>query len=206
MTLTSKQHQVLTYIEQFEKEQGYPPTFNAIREHFGFSSLGTVYNYVRRLKDKGYLLDEEDKERHGIRLAKKATDDPFPLPVLGTINAGVPSETFAELEEVIDFPRSLLPASPEDFFVLRVRGESMIDKAIKNGDLIICRRQSTANNGEVVVASIDGERTLKEFWFDRQKKQVELRPYNSEMSSIWVGERFEFHIEGILHFLLRRAQ
>lgn len=156
-----------------------------------------MQDYLKALQNKGYLV-KDAYGRRALRLNEVGADS-VRLPLLGTVAAGLPLEA-VEVQERVDVPKSLLGGGEN--FALRVRGDSMIEDGIHDGDLVIVRRQPTARRGQTVVAMIDGEATVKKFFTQGQK--VELRPANQAMQSIWVEPGQAFHILGVVVGLMRR--
>jgi repressor LexA len=185
--LTKKQKEILGYIENYLKSKSYAPTFDEIRKRFKFRSYGTIQDYLKHLEDKGYIKRLANQPR-AIKLvsfeAPAESGNLISLPLLGIIAAGAPIEVCADTETV-EVPRQLVTRKP--CFVLKVKGNSMIEDHILNGDFIIVEKSDTANNGEVVVALIEREQaTLKRFY--REKDQIRLQPANSEMNPIYVKD------------------
>lgn len=197
MTLTPKQKRILDFVQSYAEAKGYPPTQREIASRFRLKSLGSVQDYLKALQNKGYLV-KDAYGRRAIRLNEVGADS-VRLPLLGTVAAGLPLEA-VEVQERVDVPKSLLGGGEN--FALRVRGDSMIEDGIHDGDLVIVRRQPTARRGQTVVAMIDGEATVKKFFAQGQK--VELRPANQAMQSIWVEPGQAFHILGVVVGLMRR--
>lgn len=195
--LTPKQKRILDFVQSYSEAQGYPPTQREIAAHFRLKSLGSVQDYLKALERKGYL-NKSAYARRAIQLNDLGSDS-VRLPLLGTVAAGHPIEAI-EMQDRVDVPKSLL--SGGENFVLRVKGDSMIEDGIYDGDLVIVRRQPTAQRGQTVVAMIDGEATVKKFF--AQGQRVELRPANQALKSIWVGQEQNFHILGVVVGLMRR--
>ena len=195
--LTPKQKRLLDFIQHYAETKGYPPTQREIAARFRLKSLGSVQDYLKALEQKGYL-NKSAYGRRAIQLNEIGADA-VRLPLLGTVAAGQPIEAI-EIQERIDVPKSLLGVGEN--FALRVRGDSMIEDGIHEGDLVIVRRQPTAQRGQTVVAMIDGEATVKKFYVHGNR--VELRPANSALQSIWVGQEQGFHILGVVVGLMRR--
>jgi len=176
-TLTKKQKEILEYIRQFIDENGYAPSYREIAAYFELSSTGTIAEYVSILEDKGYLTKEATEAR-AIQLTP-AYDDGVELhsiQLLGIIDAGRPIEAI-RTNETIDIPRDMLGRHT---FALKVRGESMIDDGILEGDYVIIEQTSSPKNGEIVVALIDNSNaTLKRYY--SEKNSVRLQPANKTM-------------------------
>ncbi len=197
MMLTPKQKRILDFVQSYAAAKGYPPTQREIASRFRLKSLGSVQDYLKALQSKGYLV-KDAYGRRALRLNEVGADS-VRLPLLGTVAAGLPLEA-VEVQERVDVPKSLLGGGEN--FALRVRGDSMIEDGIHDGDLVIVRRQPTARRGQTVVAMIDGEATVKKFFTQGQK--VELRPANQAMQPIWVEPGQAFHILGVVVGLMRR--
>jgi repressor LexA len=198
MALTRRQRQVYDFIRGFVAEHGYSPSLEEIGEQFGLSSVATVHKHVEHLVAKGYLR----KDPHRSRSVEPALDDgagSVVLPLLGSVAAGMPIEAIA-VQESIEVPRELVPRR-RDAFVLRVRGDSMIDEQIRDGDLVVVERRAEASNGETVVALVRGdEATLKKF--ERKGRRVRLVPANPTLQPIELPAS-EVQIQGVVHALLR---
>ena len=195
MGLTRKQSEILEFIARYISEQGFAPTLDELGAAFSISSV-TAYEHVRALEAKGAIRTERHRAR-SIELVQ-ATARPR-VQVLGRIAAGLPIEAI-ETPEDFDFD-SLVPKGKE-CFLLEVKGQSMIEDHIQDGDLVIVERRDTARPGETVVALIrDEEATLKNFWPEGSK--VRLEPANSSMKSIIVP-RDEVRIQGIVVGVVRR--
>ncbi len=202
--LTPKQKQVLDYVLEFQRACGYAPSQQEIANHFGFSSLGTVQHYLKELGGLGYL-QKEPNARRGLSASAQGTRElgqtSVLLPLLGRVAAGRPIEALIS-QEFVEVPRSLLRKSGEHF-VLEVRGDSMIGDGILEGDQVIIRKQTRAENGETVVALLGGsEATIKRYY--QRHGQVELHSANPAYVPIQVDGSREFRIEGVLSGLIRR--
>ncbi len=197
MTLTPKQQRFLSFLQTYQEEKGYAPTQWEIARRFRLKSLGTVQNYLRALEGKGYL-SKSWNGRRAIRLSEcKATA--VTIPFAGVVAAGRPIEAI-EQQETLEVPASLLRGGEN--FALRVRGDSMIEDGIHDGDIVIVRRQPTAENGETVVAMIDGEATVKRL--QRKADRVELQPANAALRPIVVERGRGFQILGVVVGLIRK--
>jgi len=197
MALTRRQHEIYGFIREFVGERGYSPSLEEIGAHFGLSSVATVHKHVQHLAEKGYLRKAWNRSR-SIEPLEEADAGAVELPLLGSVAAGAPIEPI-ELEERIAVPRELVRRRGETF-VLRVRGESMIDEQIRDGDLVVVERRSEARNGETVVAVVRGEATLKKFV--RQGARVVLQPANPALRPLEVPAS-EVEIRGVVRGLLR---
>jgi repressor LexA len=163
MALTRRQKEILDFIESFLDARGYSPSFEEIAGFFQYRSLATVHEHLSNLEAKGYIRKNYNESR-SIELARTemrlaAVD----LPLLGTVAAGEPIEAVAE-KEAIAVPEDMVSGTVAHY-VLRVRGDSMIEEQIRDGDYVIVRARDTANNSEMVIALIDGENaTAKKFY------------------------------------------
>ncbi|MDH3744679.1 MAG: transcriptional repressor LexA [Acidobacteriota bacterium] len=199
--LTERQKQVLEFIQASLQKRGVAPTHREICEHFGFSSYGTAHKHLKLLESKGYLRRHWNQKR-GVELADSdgVPRDSSELPFLGLIAAGKPIETVPGHEHVV-VPPHLVGARAGDHFVLRVQGDSMIEEGIHDGDLVVVQRREEAGGGEMVVAMVGGEVTLKRFF--PEGETVRLQPANHTMEPINVPAR-DLQIQGIAVGLMRR--
>jgi len=183
--ITKRQKQILDYITKYIKRNEYAPSLDETRRHFRLSSIATVHQHIEALKEKGYLRKIENQPRSIELNQKKKVSDLVAIPLLGTIAAGEPIEAI-ENKETIEVPKSQLSKSGEHF-ALQVRGNSMIDEGIFDGDTVIIRKQPDAENGETVVALISGnEVTLKKIY--KEKGRFRLQPANPSLKPIYTKE------------------
>lgn len=191
MKLTEKQKEFLNFITHYRDEWGQAPSFGEICSHFGFNSNNTVTTYLKILKRKGYVrLPDIKNQKRAVEIINPVEAKRFELPMLGKVAAGKPIEAL-EQADVIEVPPSMLGRG--DHFVLEVRGFSMEEEGIMDGDFVVVRKQSRAEQGETVVAVINNEATVKKYY--RNKDHVELRPAHKGMESIRVKSG-DLHIEG----------
>ena len=177
-TLTPKQKAVLDFITKFLSAKEYAPTLKEIAKHFRLNSVSTVYQYIEALRVKGYLNKEENKSR-SIAPVEQSYEE---IPLFGYIAAGEPIQAISN-PEPISVPKTMLSKTGLHY-ALRVKGNSMIEEGINDGDTVIIRRQETAENGQKVVALINGnEATLKKIY--REKNGFRLQPANSSMKPIF---------------------
>ncbi|MBE7486244.1 MAG: transcriptional repressor LexA [Polyangiaceae bacterium] len=188
--LTKRQEQTLAFIRHSINERGYPPTLREIGEHMGIKSTNGVNDHLRALERKGYLRREDMKSRAlklvedpKLKSVPSASDDMVDVPVVGRVAAGAP--LLAE-ENVIDNVRidKMLVRGGKDVFGLKVAGDSMIDAGIFSGDYIFVKKQATADRGEIVVALIGDEATVKYYYPERD--YVRFQPANAQMAPILV--------------------
>ncbi|MFH0732049.1 MAG: transcriptional repressor LexA [Candidatus Omnitrophota bacterium] len=183
--LTKKQKEILDYIQNFIEDNDYSPSLQEIANHFKRKSIATVHQHIAALRDKHYLNFEENQPRSISVYGKKDSKDQITLPLLGTIAAGTPIEAVEDLEP-ITVSKSLLSRSGRHY-VLKVKGNSMINEGIFNGDFVIIREQPTAEQGDTVVAIINGnEATLKKFY--TEKDLFVLKSANPDVPSIATKE------------------
>jgi repressor LexA len=185
--LTRRQQDVLTKIGQFFEETGHPPTVRELGALLGVRSSCTVQRHLESLERKGFIQRHPTKARtleilRGPKPLSRAAADGglISLPILGVVTAGQPILAVEHIEDSLAMPRSLLPAG--ECFALRVRGESMIDAGLYDGDLAIVLQQTTARNGDIVVALLEDEATIKRFF--REKRRFRLQPENATMAPI----------------------
>jgi len=197
MTLTPKQQRLLSFVQEYAEAKGYAPTQWEIAHRFKLKSLGSVQNYLKALESKGYLSKAWNGKR-AIRV-NACGANAVTIPLAGVVAAGSPIEAI-ERSETLEVPASLLRGG--DNFALKVRGESMIDDGIREDDIVIVRRQAIAENGQTVVAMIDGEATVKRFY--KRSQHVELRPANEKMQPILVERCRGFQILGVVVGLIRK--
>ncbi len=201
--VTERQRDILNFIREFQKERGIAPTHREICDHFGFSSYGTVYKHLSLLEKKG-LIRRDWNQKRGVELvekpepARESTPNVRELPLFGYIAAGRPLEVDLS-DETIAVPQHLTTRGEN--FVLKVRGDSMVEDGILDGDLVIIARREEAGNGEMVVANVNGEVTLKRLY--REGERVRLQPANSMMSPIYASAR-DVAVQGIVVGLMRR--
>ncbi len=167
---------VMDYIRKFSEENGYTPSVREIGKECGIKSTATVYSYLQKLQDKGYLNKANNKKR-SVTLTRSSGVN---IPLIGTVTAGQPIFAYENYEDYYTFPAGEFKG--EDLFMLRVEGTSMIDAGIFNGDKIIVRRQETAENGEIVVALVDDSATVKRFF--RRDGKIVLHPENESLSDM----------------------
>lgn len=196
MQLTKQQTRVYRYLETYLRRKGRPPSYQEIQDYFGFRSLNSVVKHLKQLERKGYLESPWGNQKRAFRLLPLRTTAAT-IPFLGRVAAGAPIEA-VEMTEAVEVPESLLAGGNN--FALQVQGESMIDEGIRDGDVLIIRKQDHADNGQTVVAQIEGEATIKKFY--QRDGRVELRPANEELKPLVVpAEKVE--IIGVVVGLVR---
>jgi len=195
--LNKRERAILKFIDKQIREKGYPPSVREIGQAVDLSSTATVHSYLAKLSKKGYIKKEDQKGRTlkvlkgGLADSEKSTPKPLyngkelvDVPVIGKITAGAP---ILAVENVTDtFPIPIDFVGNSESFMLTVRGESMIEAGILDGDYILVKRQNTARNGEIVVALIEDEATVKTFY--KESNYIRLQPENSSMDPIIVPD------------------
>ncbi len=184
--LKPKEQRVLDFINKTIDEQGYPPSVREVCAALGFKSTSTVQMYVNRLISKGYISKSDGKSRT-IRKADEPSDGTrkYKVPVVGQVAAGLPILATQNLEGYITYS-SLHTYDESKLFSLKVKGESMIDIGIMDGDLVVVEQRNIAENGEIVVALVEDEATVKRFY--KEDGKFRLQPENKTMEPIIVDE------------------
>jgi len=198
--LTKRQKQVFDFITSYRKKRGYSPSLEEIQKHFKLASVSTAHFHVKRLQDLGLLEKQYNKPRSIDIYENEAMVN---IPLLGLIAAGQPIEAIQN-KETIAVPQNRLPRSGE-FYALRVIGNSMIDENINDGDIILVKQQSVAENGQKVVALIDNyEATLKKFY--KERGHIRLQPANKTIEPIIIKKDREIAIQGIVIDVIKNEQ
>lgn len=193
--LTKRQREFLNYIKEFMGEYEYAPSFREIANHFQLRSIATVAEHVNTLKEKGYLNTQEHAAR-SLSLSESLIEDVAAVPLLGAIAAGQPIEAI-RTNETIDIPQDM---ATKNTFALRVRGNSMIEDAILDGDYVIIEATPNIHDGDIVVALVnDSEVTLKRFY--REPNGIRLQPANHTMKPLFVTRA---SIQGKVKGVIRR--
>ncbi len=204
MGITSKQKQIYDYLKEYTEKNGYSPTQREIKEHFNLKSFGSVQRYIKYLEDAGLLI--RSKHRNCGLQINSLNKENFEIPLLGDIAAGDPLLAIEDPQETISVPSNFI-SSNNKYFALRVKGESMIEEGILEGDILICKQQNQANKGQIIIAMIDEEATVKYYYPHRKEAQrhlCQLCPANSSMSPINVNMKTQnFRILGIPSGLIR---
>ncbi|WP_413289833.1 transcriptional repressor LexA [Bdellovibrio sp. HCB337] len=221
--LTLKEKAVLEFIDGFQQSSGISPSYQEIRDHFGFASFNSVQNYLKQLTRKGYVSVSANQKR-SLQLVQKppsiytstgpsptsllqSKEEVLSLPLLGKVAAGCPIESLKN-DEFISVPSAMVRQGDKTF-ALMVQGDSMINEGIWDGDTILVQQQSSAKNGDLVVATVENEATVKRFFLrtpprgSHDELMVELRPANEKLQSLWLSP-YEVTIKGIVVGLLRK--
>lgn len=201
--LSDKQIKILKYIKDELTMRGYPPSIREICQAVGLSSTSSVHAHLNTLEEKGYLKKGSNKRRAlelidvddiCCNMPKKEIVN---IPIIGTVTAGSPILAVENIDDTL--PISIDFVGNKESYVLRVKGESMIEAGILNGDFVIVNSQNSAENGDIVVALIDDEATVKTFY--KEKDHVRLQPENSAMSPILIKNPY---ILGVVKAVVRK--
>lgn len=203
--LSSRQRQILDFIRAEIHRRGFPPSVREIGEAVGLSSSSTVHSHLAALEAKGLIRRDPSKPRALEVLDYRDTDRGIDyervqaVPLVGQVAAGAPILAAENIEATLPLPASF---AGERTFVLRVKGESMIDAGILDGDFVVVRQESTASNGEIIVAMINEEATVKRFF--KEDGRVRLQPENPTMEPLYADEHADFAVLGKVVALFRR--
>ena len=199
MALTRRQREIYDFIRSFVADNGYSPSLEEIGAHFNLSSVATVHKHVQHLVEKRFLRKAWNRSR-SVEPLEPPSSGTVSLPLLGVVAAGTPIEA-VEVAESFEVPAELVPRGGRSY-VLRVRGDSMIDEQIRDGDYVVVENRSDAEDGETVVALIRGEEaTLKKLY--RQGPMVRLQPANEKLEALAIPAR-DVEIQGVVCGLVRR--
>jgi repressor LexA len=200
LPLTKRQREILDYLNEFISQHGYAPSLEEIGRRFGLSSLATVHKHLTNLEEKGFIKRSWNRSRSVELVSTRLGSRALELPLLGYVAAGAPIEAIAG-SETIAVPEDLV--GKRDSYVPRVRGDSMIDEQIRDGDFVIVEDRRSADNGEMVIALTNGGgATCKKFYREKDGR-IRLQPANEEMAPIYVHEN-DVTIQGIVVGVLRR--
>ena len=204
MPLTKRQREILTYLGNYSQTNGFAPSFEEIAEAFNYNSLATVHEHLSNLERKGYIKRSYNESRAIEILDTDVYARAVELPVLGAVAAGVPIESMTS-GETMTVPESFLRKSGSHY-VLKVRGQSMVDAHIHDGDFVVVNERRSADNGEMVIAmtqgAAGGSSTVKKFYRERDGR-IRLQPANETMEPIYVHEN-DISIQGVVVGVLRR--
>ena len=199
LPLTKRQREILDYLSDFIQQHGYAPSLEEIGRRFNLSSLATVHKHLTNLQDKGFIKRAWNRSRSVELVPTRMGGRAVELPLLGYVAAGVPIEAVPG-SETIAVPEEMV--GRRDTYVLRVRGSSMIDEQIRDGDFVIVEDRKTADNGEMVIALLEGQDvTLKKFY--RDNGRIRLQPANPVMDPIVVPPD-HVQIQGVVVGVMRR--
>ena len=199
LPLTKRQREILDYLQDFIQQHGYAPSLEEIGRRFGLSSLATVHKHLTNLQEKGFIKRAWNRSRSVEMIPTGSGGRSLDLPLLGYVAAGAPIEAVASTE-TIAVPEDLV--GRRDTYVLRVRGNSMIDEQIRDGDFVIVEDRKTAQNGETVVALLGGsDVTLKKLY--RENGRVRLQPANPTMQPILMDPD-QVQVQGVVVGVMRK--
>lgn len=195
-TLTKKQKEIFDFINTYTAENGIPPTIDEIRKNLNLKAVSTVHEHIASLREKGYLSKSDDTDR-GMT-PKKEIKSIIEIPIVGKIAAGQPIEAIEDAQDTISIINPAIKTA-KDHYALRVVGDSMIDEGIFNGDIVVIKKQSVAENGQTVVAIIDdNQATLKKLY--KEDKKIRLQPRNPDMKPLF---RIDVEIRGVVVQVIR---
>ena len=201
MPLTKRQSEILKYLQEHIRDKGYAPSFEEIAEHFSFQSLATVHEHLTNLERKGYIHRTHNESRAIEVLPPRGQSGATEIPLLGKVAAGAPIESLSS-NETIAVPDQLLPRRGPNY-ALKVQGESMIDEHIMDGDYVVVHGKQAADNGEMVIALVNGsEATVKRFYRE-QGGWIRLQPANPTMQPMRFQER-DVLIQGVVVGVIRK--
>lgn len=190
--LNSSQIKILNYLKYQLQNKGYPPSVREICHAVELKSTSTVHAHLAKLEEKGYIRKDPTKPR-AIEILHSDSNQDFKLqkeiinvPVIGKVTAGEPILAVENIEDTFPLPVDFVDSKSHEVFILKIKGDSMINAGIFDGDFIVVSQQSTANNGDIVVALIEDEATVKRFY--KEKDQIRLQPENKTMDPIYTSE------------------
>jgi repressor LexA len=201
MPLTRRQREILDYLSSYIAEHGYAPSFEEIAARFGFQSLATVHEHLTNLERKGYIRRTHNESRAIEIVPPKGQTGATEIPLFGLVAAGEPIEAINGTD-TIAVPDELLPRRGRSY-VLKVRGSSMIDEHIKDGDFVVVQERNSADNGQTVVALLDGQNATVKKYFREPGGWIRLQPANPSMNPIRVNER-DVVVQGVVVGVIRK--
>lgn len=201
MPLTKRQKQIVDYLNDSIEHNGYAPSFEEIAEHFEFNSLATVHEHLTNLERKGYIRRSHNESRSIEIVPPRGQAGATELPLLGAVAAGVPIESLTS-GETISVPNDLIPRRGPSY-VLKVRGESMIDEHIQDGDFVVVNGRDTADNGEMVIAMIEGTAATVKRFYREPGGWIRLQPANEKVRPIRAQES-DVMIQGVVVGVIRK--
>lgn len=181
----NRQSQIYNFIKSQIKQKGYPPSVREICTAVGLRSTSTVHSYLEKLERRGFIKRDATKSRTIEVIEKSQKKEMIEVPIIGTITAGMPIIAVENIEDYFPLPMDYIK-NKRELFMLRVKGESMVDAGILDGDLSLIEKVHSAENGDIVVALIENEATLKRFF--KEKNHIKLQPENKNMPPIIVDD------------------
>lgn len=182
--LTARQKQILDYIQNYFREKGYPPSVREICAATNLRSTATVHSYLVQLEEKGYIKRDPQKPRAIEIINMSGSRHVVDVPLVGKVTAGEPILAQENIENVFSLPKEMLPDA--EVFMLSVKGDSMINAGIFSGDYVLVQSTNTAENGDIVVALLEDEATIKRFY--KENDCIRLQPENPSMAPIIVKD------------------
>ncbi|MBI4501143.1 MAG: transcriptional repressor LexA [Gemmatimonadetes bacterium] len=201
MPLTKRQKQIVDYLAESIQKNGFAPSFEEIAEHFSFNSLATVHEHLTNLERKGYIRRSHNESRSIEIVPPRGQAGATELPLLGAVAAGEPIEALLS-NETIAVPNDLIPRRGASY-VLKVRGDSMIDEHIEDGDFVVVNGRNTADNGEMVIALISGTSATVKRLYREAGGWIRLQPSNERMKPIRAHEN-DVLIQGVVVGVIRK--
>lgn len=201
MPLTRRQKQVLDFVQTYIRSNGYAPSFEEIADEFSYNSLATVHEHLTNLERKGYIRRTHNESRAIELLPVPGQTGATEIPLLGLVAAGEPIEALPQ-SETISVPNDLLPRGGSSY-VLKVRGDSMIDDHIEDGDFVVVHNRQTADNGQMVIALVQGTSATVKRLYRESDGWVRLQPSNAGMRPIRVHEN-DLLVQGVVVGVIRR--
>src|SRR3982750_2515023 len=195
MPLTKRQREILNYLTTYAEQNGFAPSFEEIAENFSYNSLATVHEHLTNLERKGYIKRNYNESRAIEILPSEASPRAIELPLLGSVAAGMPIEGL-EANEPFCVPDSR-GGRGGSHYVLRVRGNSMVDEQIRDGDFVVVNERQRADNGETVIALLNGNSATVKKYYRERDGQIRLQPANDAMTPILVDET-DITIQGVV--------
>jgi repressor LexA len=200
MSLTKRQREILDFLNGYGEANGFAPSFEEIAVHFNYTSLATVHEHLSNLERKGYIKRAYNESRAIEILPSDVFPRAVDLPLLGSVAAGAPIEEMTT-NETVSVPESFVGRGSH--YVLRVKGNSMIDEQIRDGDYVVVKERSAADNGEMVIALVDGQAATVKRFFKERDGRVRLQPANEQLSPMFYKDA-DLAIKGVVVGVLRR--
>ena len=201
MPVTKRQREILDYLTAYIEEHQYAPSFEEIALHFSFNSLATVHEHLTNLEQKGFIRRSHNESRSIELVPEPGLATATELPLLGRVAAGIPIEAVST-PETIAVPDDLIPRRGSNY-VLQVQGESMIDEHIDDGDLVVVNSRNTADNGEMVIALIEGTSATVKRFYREEGGWIRLQPANENVAPIRAHED-DVLVQGVVVGVIRK--
>lgn len=201
MALTKRQREILDYLALYIDKHGYAPSFEEIAETMGYASLATVHEHLTNLERKGVIRRSYNESRGLEVVSRERKPGVVEVPLLGLVAAGAPIEAI-EGGDTMTLPEDMLPAAGKSY-VLKVRGQSMVDEHIADGDFIVVHSRSSARNGETVVALVGGSHATVKKLYREKNGRIRLQPANATMDPIYVDES-DVQVQGVVVGVIRK--